>query len=77
MPIIQIELFPGRSQTQKDALACAITDACVEVLGNVPEDVTVTFNEVQKSDWYNAAKSMAELTSSSKGTNDVTTDQNE
>ena len=64
MPTIRIELFPGRSQEQKDVLARAMTDACIEVLGNTPDDVTVTFIEVQKSDWYHAAKPMADQTPS-------------
>ena len=51
MPKIHVEMFAGRTLEQKRALAKALTDATVQVLGSSPSSVEVVFVEVQKQDW--------------------------
>ena len=51
MPTIRVELFEGRSQPQKAALAALLTQACVEVLGGSPAGVDVIFSDVARHDW--------------------------
>jgi len=51
MPTIRVELFEGRSQMQKAALAARLTQACVEVLGGAAAGVDVIFSDVARHDW--------------------------
>jgi 4-oxalocrotonate tautomerase len=51
MPIVHIELYPGRSKTMKEHLARRIVDAVAEVAGTSREAVEVIFREVSKDDW--------------------------
>jgi 4-oxalocrotonate tautomerase len=51
MPIVHIELFPGRSKTMKEHLVRRITDAVAEVAGTSRDAVEVIFHEVSKDDW--------------------------
>jgi 4-oxalocrotonate tautomerase len=51
MPIVHVELFPGRSETIKASLARRIVDAVAEVAGCSREGVHVIFDEVRKDDW--------------------------
>jgi 4-oxalocrotonate tautomerase len=59
MPIVRIELFPGRSQDKKLELARAITKAFETTLGSSPEDVTVQFCEIAQNDWVVAGKAFS------------------
>jgi len=54
MPIVRVEMWPGRSQTQKAELARLITDAMVSVAKTSPEAVIVVFQDVDKGDWAQA-----------------------
>ncbi|AWJ86947.1 4-oxalocrotonate tautomerase (plasmid) [Azospirillum sp. TSH58] len=56
MPLINVQLFEGRTPEQKRAYAKALTDASVEVLGCSPEAVDVIFHDVKKSDWASGGK---------------------
>jgi len=51
MPTIRVELFEGRSVDQKRALAAALTEATVRVLGGSPDGIDVVFTEVARHDW--------------------------
>lgn len=59
MPLIQIQLFPGRSDDKKSELARAITKACQSVLGAKPEDVEILFSAIEPRDWFVAGESYA------------------
>lgn len=56
MPAIHVQLFAGRSINTKRALAQALTDAAVGVLGCSPGAVDVIFTDVQKHDWATAGR---------------------
>lgn len=51
MPTIRVELFEGRTQEQKAALAREITAACVRVLGGSPGGVDILFYDIARNDW--------------------------
>jgi 4-oxalocrotonate tautomerase len=50
MPTIRVELFEGRTVDQKRALAAALTEATVRVLGGSPDGIDVVFTEVARHD---------------------------
>ena len=51
MPSIHVELFAGRTVEQKRALAQALTEATVRVLGGSPGAVDIVFRDVERHDW--------------------------
>ena len=51
MPFVEIKLFEGRSQEQKQELVDKITDAFVEVAGAPREHVWIVFRDVPKDQW--------------------------
>lgn len=51
MPIVHVELYPGRSKVMKEHLARRIVDAVAEVAGSSREAVHVIFHDVSKDDW--------------------------
>jgi len=51
MPLIRVEMFPGRTHDQKKAMAAKVTDAFLETCGGTPESVTIIIEEKQPSDW--------------------------
>ena len=54
MPIVRVEMWPGRTHEQKRELAKAITDAVVEI-GKAPADATfIIFDDVPKENWAQA-----------------------
>jgi 4-oxalocrotonate tautomerase len=56
MPMIRVEMFPGRTSEQKQRFASAVTASFVEVCGGSPQSVQVVFVEVAKDDWATAGK---------------------
>lgn len=56
MPMIRIELYPGRTPEQKTACARAIFAAVKQHLNAPPEATQVMFIDVEKSDWIDGAK---------------------
>ena len=56
MPMIRVELFPGRTTEQKAAFAQAVTDAFVTHCKGTPESVQIVFQDVARSDWAMAGK---------------------
>lgn len=60
MPTLHVELFEGRTVQQKAALAQALTDACVNVLGGSAASVDVIFRDVARHDWATAGRLWSE-----------------
>jgi 4-oxalocrotonate tautomerase len=56
MPIVRVEMFPGRTHAQKQELARAITEAVVNIAHTTPEQTIVIFSEVEREDWAVAGK---------------------
>lgn len=51
MPIIRVEMYPGRSVEQKRELVNAFTEAMVRIGRAAPESVVVVFHEVSRENW--------------------------
>ena len=51
MPIVRVEMWPGRTKDQKAELARLITEAVVTVADTTPEATTVVFEDVSKENW--------------------------
>lgn len=64
MPTLRVELFAGRTPAQKAALAQALTEACVRVLGGNADSVDVIFADVERHDWATAGVLWSERVSS-------------
>lgn len=62
MPTLHVELFEGRTTQQKAALAQALTDACVNVLGGSAASVDVIFRDVARHNWATGGRLWSEST---------------
>lgn len=51
MPTIRVELFEGRTDDQKRALAHELTQACVRAIGSSPDSVDVLIYDIEKRHW--------------------------
>jgi 4-oxalocrotonate tautomerase len=51
MPIIQVNMFEGRTMDQKRKLVANMTDAVVKSLDVKPEDVRIILQEMAKHDY--------------------------
>lgn len=60
MPIVRVEMWPGRTRQQKAELAKAITDAVHDIAGAPLEATIVVFADVSKDDWAEAGKLASE-----------------
>ena len=60
MPIVKVEMWPGRTQEQKAELAKAITDAVVNIARTTPDETIVIFQDVAKENWAKAGKMASE-----------------
>lgn len=60
MPIVRVELWPGRTQAQKAELAKAITEAVVKIAKTTPEATFVIFEDVAKENWSQGGKLASE-----------------
>lgn len=54
MPIVRVEMWPGRTHEQKAELAKAITDAVARIAKTTPEATIVIFQDVPKENWAQA-----------------------
>jgi 4-oxalocrotonate tautomerase len=52
MPIITVATYSGRTQTEKDRLAEAITDDIIKLWKVQRKDVVVVFHEAAHGNWY-------------------------
>ena len=51
MPIIRVEMFPGRSREQKRELVKEITSCFDRTSGGPESAVTVVLSDIEKEDW--------------------------
>ena len=51
MPIVKVEMWPGRTQEQKAELAQAITHAVVNIAHTTPDETIVIFQDVARENW--------------------------
>ena len=58
MPYIQVSLYPGRSEEQKQEFAKAVTKSAVEILKTKEDHVIVVFDETSKENWFLAGKQL-------------------
>ncbi|MFS8050997.1 4-oxalocrotonate tautomerase [Rhizobium sp. BR 314] len=56
MPILRLEMHPGRTQDQKRAFVREVTKAAVETLACPPESVEIIITEISKDAWATAGK---------------------
>ena len=54
MPVIHVEMWPGRTHAQKQELAKAITQAMVDIAKTTPEATIVIFDDIAKENWAQA-----------------------
>ena len=60
MPMIRVEMLPGRTPDQKRALAKEITDSFVRTCGGKPESVQIVIAEVAPDHWATAGVMLAD-----------------
>jgi len=51
MPVVRVEMWPGRTQSQKAELARVITEAVVAIAHTTPESTIVIFDDIAKENW--------------------------
>lgn len=51
VPIVKVEMWPGRTYAQKAELARLITETIVSVTDAPPEATTIIFEDVSKENW--------------------------
>lgn len=51
MPLVHVEMWSGRTYSQKQELARAITEAMVKITNTSPEATIVVFSDVPKENW--------------------------
>ena len=56
MPIVRVEMWPGRTHAQKAELAQSITDAMVKIANTTSEATIVVFEDVDKGNWAQGGK---------------------
>lgn len=60
MPILRLEMHPGRTPEQKRAFVREVTRVAVETLACPPESVDIVISEVSREDWAKAGKLLAD-----------------
>jgi len=60
MPILRLEMHPGRTLDQKRAFVREVTRVAVETLNCPAESVDVVISEVAREDWAKAGKLVAD-----------------
>lgn len=51
MPLIRIDMFPGRTVDQKREMTEVFTKEICRIAKCTPEDVNIIFNDVEKENW--------------------------
>ena len=51
MPIVRVEMFPGRTHAQKQELARAITEAVANIAHTTPDATIVIFQDIEQENW--------------------------
>lgn len=57
MPIVQVHMMEGRTDEQKEAVICEVTEALVRAVGAPKESVRVLINEMPKQHFGIAGES--------------------
>ena len=60
MPIIRVEMFPGRTADQKRDLARELTDGFVRACGGPGDRLHVVISEVERENWGVGGELMAD-----------------
>jgi 4-oxalocrotonate tautomerase len=60
MPLVQVSLAAGRSESQIRTLIAELTDATVRALDADPERVTVIVTQVDPAQWARGGATLAE-----------------
>lgn len=60
MPIVRVEMWPGRTQAQKRELARQITEVVCNVAQTTPDATIVVFQDVAKENWARAGRLASE-----------------
>ena len=60
MPIVRIEMWPGRTQAQKRELARQITEVVCNVAHATPEATIVVFQDIEKENWSQGGRLASE-----------------
>jgi 4-oxalocrotonate tautomerase len=60
MPIVRVEMWPGRTVAQKKELARVITDAMVNIAHTTPEATIVIFDDIARENWAQSGKLASE-----------------
>ncbi|MGF0238519.1 tautomerase family protein [Rhodococcus sp. IEGM1300] len=61
MPVITVELFPGRTPDTKRELIKALTDSYVNVCGGTAQGITILLKEVDPVNWGSAGRPYADV----------------
>ena len=67
MPVVRVEMWPGRTPAQKAALVAALTEAMVKIAGADRQSVTVILYEVSPHDWGEGGRLCARLGEGGEG----------
>lgn len=51
MPLIRIDMFPGRTVDQKREMTEVFTKEICRIANCTPEDVNIIFTDVEKENW--------------------------
>jgi 4-oxalocrotonate tautomerase len=62
MPIIRVELWPGRTEAQKREMARQLTEVVCNVGQTTPEATIVIFQEIAREDWAQGGRLASEET---------------
>ncbi|MHB1058844.1 MAG: 4-oxalocrotonate tautomerase [Rhodanobacter sp.] len=60
MPILRLEMHPGRTVEQKRAFVREVTRVTAETLACPPESLDILISEVPRDAWANAGKLRAD-----------------
>lgn len=60
MPVIRVDMFPGRTSEQKKELVSELTDAFLRTCGGNREGLWVLINEVPREHWAVGGKLRSE-----------------
>lgn len=56
MPIVRVEMWTGRTVSQKKELARVITDAMVSIANTTAEATIIVFEDIERDNWAQSGK---------------------
>ncbi|HEX2922903.1 MAG TPA: tautomerase family protein [Chloroflexota bacterium] len=66
MPLVRIDMWPGRDRETKDRMIRNVTKAVCESIGCPPDAVQIMLYEVDKADWARGGVSSAQREAEAK-----------